>query len=290
MPELNDFISQCDFTGAMTLLDFQLRTGEGDGRTLEWLAYAAFHNGDYKRALDSYDELLAAKAAARDGPEGAYGGAPGGGSGAGSRSLGPSGAPASAVATGGTLSSDMLGLCRAACLYFRGNHEESETAASAAPDCPLRTRLLLHLSARLGREQSLVAYHGKLSDKAKEDSLSKAAMHYQRAHYQEATDIYKRLLLDARDDAALHAYIAACYYRLDYYDVSLEILGVYLQARPYSPSAINLKACNHFKLYNGKAAEAELKALAGAWRGCRWDYTVRVRAVPSPIRFQPRLT
>jgi intraflagellar transport protein 56 len=50
-----------------------------------------------------------------------------------------------------------------------------------------------------------------------------------------------------------------CYYKLDYYDVSLEILAVYLQAHPDSSTAINLKACNHFRLYNGKAAEAELK-------------------------------
>jgi intraflagellar transport protein 56 len=50
-----------------------------------------------------------------------------------------------------------------------------------------------------------------------------------------------------------------CYYKLDYYDVSLEILAVYLQAYPDSPTAVNLKACNHFRLYNGKAAEAELK-------------------------------
>lgn len=28
-----------------------------------------------------------------------------------------------------------------------------------------------------------------------------------------------------------------------------------------SATAINLKACNHFRLYNGKAAETELKAL-----------------------------
>jgi intraflagellar transport protein 56 len=26
--------------------------------------------------------------------------------------------------------------------------------------------------------------------------------------------------------------------------------------------AVNLKACNHFRLYNGRAAEAELKVLA----------------------------
>jgi intraflagellar transport protein 56 len=52
-----------------------------------------------------------------------------------------------------------------------------------------------------------------------------------------------------------------CYYKLDYYDVSLEILAVYLQAHPDSAIGVNLKACNHFRLYNGKAAETELKVL-----------------------------
>ena len=56
-----------------------------------------------------------------------------------------------------------------------------------------------------------------------------------------------------------HRYVAMCYYKLDYYDVSLEILAVYLSAHPDSAIAINLKACNHFRLYNGKAAEGELK-------------------------------
>ena len=36
---------------------------------------------------------------------------------------------------------------------------------------------------------------------------------------------------------------------------------VYLQHYPDSVTAINLKACNHFRLYNGKAAEAELAVL-----------------------------
>ena len=49
--------------------------------------------------------------------------------------------------------------------------------------------------------------------------------------------------------------------QLDYYDVSLEILSVYLQKYADSIVAMNLKACNHFRLYNGKAAEAELKPL-----------------------------
>lgn len=38
-------------------------------------------------------------------------------------------------------------------------------------------------------------------------------------------------------------------------------MAVYLQQYPDSAIALNLKACNHYRLYNGKAAEAELKAL-----------------------------
>lgn len=64
---------------------------------------------------------------------------------------------------------------------------------------------------------------------------------------QEATDIYKRLLLEKRDYLALNVYVALCYCKLDYYDVSLEILGVYLNAFPDSALAINLKSCNHFR-------------------------------------------
>jgi hypothetical protein len=37
---------------------------------------------------------------------------------------------------------------------------------------------------------------------------------------QEATDIYKRLLLEHRDFLALNVFVALCYARLDYFDVS----------------------------------------------------------------------
>ena len=40
---------------------------------------------------------------------------------------------------------------------------------------------------------------------------------------QEATDIYKRLLLENREYMALNVYVALCYCKLDYYDVSLEV-------------------------------------------------------------------
>lgn len=40
-------------------------------------------------------------------------------------------------------------------------------------------------------------YHKQLADVI-EDQLSLASIHYLRAHYQEAIDIYKRILLDNR--------------------------------------------------------------------------------------------
>jgi len=52
-----------------------------------------------------------------------------------------------------------------------------------------------------------------------------------------------------------------CYYKLDYYDVAQEVLQVYLQKYPDSTIAINLKACNHFRLYDGNAAQVEMKQL-----------------------------
>lgn len=47
---------------------------------------------------------------------------------------------------------------------------------------------------------------------------------------------------------------------MDYYDVSLEILQSYLTQQPTSVIATNLKACNQFQLYSGKAAEDVLKS------------------------------
>lgn len=136
-----------------------------------------------------------------------------------------------------------------------------EHSTQRAPEHALKNRLLFHVAHKVDDQDKLMMRHQELTD-TNEDQLSLAAIHYLRSHFQEATDIYKRLLLESRDDLALNVYVAMCYYKLDYYDVSLEILAVYLQAHPDSAIAVNLKACNHFRLYNGKAAEAELKVLA----------------------------
>ena len=58
-----------------------------------------------------------------------------------------------------------------------------------------------------------------------------------------------------RELLALNVYLAMCYHRLDYYDVSQEVLASYVQTHLDSTIAINLKACNYYRLFNGKAAE-----------------------------------
>lgn len=156
---------------------------------------------------------------------------------------------------------DEVYLYQACCYFYQQMYEEAEKAADMGPPSELKTRLLFNIAHRTGDEEKLMKYHHNLKDR-KADQLSLAAVHYLRSHHQEATDIYKRLLLENRDDLAINVYVAMCYYKLDYYDVSLEILTVYLQAHPESALGVNLKACNHFRLYNGKAAEAELKVLA----------------------------
>uniref|UniRef100_A0A8C6JX90 Intraflagellar transport protein 56 n=2 Tax=Melopsittacus undulatus TaxID=13146 RepID=A0A8C6JX90_MELUD len=148
-----------------------------------------------------------------------------------------------------------------ACTYFfLGMYTQAEQAALKAPKSRLQNRLLFHLAHKFSDEKKLMSSHQNLQD-ITEDQLSLASIHYMRSHYQEAIDIYKRILLDNREYLALNVYVALCYYKLDYYDVSQEVLAVYLQQVPDSTIALNLKACNHFRLYNGKAAEAELKNL-----------------------------
>ena len=138
----------------------------------------------------------------------------------------------------------------AVCYFYLGMYTESEKMAEKADKARLKTRLMFHLSHKFSDEKKLMKYHGELEDII-EDQLSLASIHYLRSHYQEAIDIYKRILLDNREYLALNVYVALCYYKLDYYDVSQEVLAVYLQHYPDSAIAINLKACNHFRYNTG---------------------------------------
>lgn len=220
-PDLQEFLNNCDYLGAITLLEFERKAREERPHLLTWLAYAYFHNGDYKKAIDTYDDALKKE---NDRNMHAY---------------------------------------KACCLYALQQYQEAEEEAAKAPDNSLKIRLLFHTAHKRNDESAMMSHHQALSD-SREDQLGLAAIQYLRSHFQEATDIYKRLLVDEREHAALNVYIAFCYYKLDYYDVSLEILQSYLTSYPHSITAVNLKSCTHYQLYNGKAAEAELKVLSSA--------------------------
>ncbi|KAH7699620.1 tetratricopeptide repeat protein 26-like protein, partial [Aphelenchoides avenae] len=145
-------------------------------------------------------------------------------------------------------------------LFFLAMYEDARKSAEKCPKSPLQNRLLFHVSHKLNDEKKLMLHHSQLKDTI-EDQLCLASIHYLRSHYQQAIDIYKKMLLKHKNFLALTVYLALCYYKLDYYDVSMEVLEPYLAEFPDSPISVNLKACNHYRLYNNKAAENELKAL-----------------------------
>ena len=53
-----------------------------------------------------------------------------------------------------------------------------------------------------------MVHHRALEYEVTEDQLALAAMHYLRAHYQEAADIYKNIFKNNRKYVALNVYIA----------------------------------------------------------------------------------
>lgn len=155
---------------------------------------------------------------------------------------------------------------KACCHYALCNYEEAKRECVKGTETPLFNRLMFHISHKKNDEKNLMNFHHKLQENT-HDQLCLAAIHYLRSHYEEAVEIYKKLLLENRENLALNVYVALCYYKMDYYDVSMEILSSYLTLNPTSVVGVNLKACNQFQLYNGKAAEQEYKVLQQHYEG-----------------------
>uniref|UniRef100_A0A8R1TIZ8 TPR_REGION domain-containing protein n=1 Tax=Onchocerca volvulus TaxID=6282 RepID=A0A8R1TIZ8_ONCVO len=219
IPELDEFLLKHDYIGAMSLIQFQSKDGNIDDMTELWLGHCAFHAGEYRKAISTYEKMLVKKNCSSE-----------------------------------------INVYIACCLFFLGMYAEAKQYAEKGPKNALQNRLLFHLAYRLKDEKQLMLNHNNLQDIV-QDQLSLAAMHYLRSHYQEAIDIYKKILGSKKNFIALNVYLALCYYKLDYYDDSLEVLQIYLNENPYSAVAINLRACNHYKLYNGKTAAKELQKL-----------------------------
>lgn len=196
VPELKDFLDRRDYIGAITLLEFNKSAGQPLEDSEMWLGFCFCHLGESRKALEVYTAL----------------------------SQEPGCDPNCFT-------------YMAVCYFMLGMYKEADATAKRGPDSPLQNRLLFHLSHKFGDESQLMAYHQNLQDVI-EDQLTLASIHYvsrtnklrfslhpslrflavmlltsapmqMRSHYQEAIDIYKRILLEHREYLALNVYIVS---------------------------------------------------------------------------------
>lgn len=184
---LEDFISGRDYVGALTFLEFQPQ----DRSTVDnylWRGYCAFHNQEYSKAQDIYIELLS----------GNYDNTP-----------------------------DEVPLFLA-CVYSRSHmYKEAWEATQEGPDCDLKDRLiffLMHYKSDEGwvgkndigdKDSSIESYRQMLGKGPPENLLCLAAMKYTYdQQYQNAIDIYKKVVSENREYITLNFYIAMCYFKM----------------------------------------------------------------------------
>jgi len=232
---IESYIEATDFSGALAILESRRRNGASDLQTTLWIAYCHAHLGDHKAALDEYMQLYE-KGSSSSGQVPAF-----------------------------------VGILVAVCHFMLGQYEDSKDmvlkcrAKSDEEHVKLATRILFHTSHKLNAPNELMENHAVLEDNIK-DQMALASMHYMRGHYQEALTIYKNYLKSNSGNQvnflALNVYVALCYYKMDFYDVSQEVLQVYLDENPDSAIACNLKACNYYRLFSAKHAEQEIRRIS----------------------------
>ena len=171
---LDNFVEKRDFSGALAFLNFSKDTDLSDVRHLLWKGYSAFHLGSYEEAQEFFIELLS-----------------------GDHEAVP----------------DEVVLYLACVYYYLHMYSEAAEAAQDGPDCSLKYRILYHVAQKLRDEKSAIAHRQKMRE-GREDQLSYAAMMYLRRQFQDAADIYKRLLVEDRENLALNLYVAMCYFKM----------------------------------------------------------------------------
>lgn len=275
---VSDYLKKRDYVGAITVLEFEQEDDYSNNNNKEnveqslCIAFCAFQLGNFEKAQSIYMDLLASISN--------------------SNNLLDDEENDSQEDNNHIILESLLylNLC---CVYFHmGMLDEAfECMNLIKTDClnvdsnDLKDRLLLHLHIAQSHTQQLQSRHDKNQDDSSrlkieklseklintknssdpsdkhlftENLLSVAAMHYHHNEYQKAIDIYKSILTNHSEYKALYVYIAMCYFQMDYYDVSIELLSSYDDSSDNSLLALNLKACNQYRLYNGDTAKMEL--------------------------------
>ena len=150
-----------------------------------------------------------------------------------------------------------LNLYIASCQFYNQDYEKARASAEKGPSGDFRTRLLFHIAHQLQDEQQLFQAHSQLVG-TMENQLCLAAIHYLRANYSDAIEIYRRILQQNPTFLALNVYIAMCEFKLDHFDESNESVDQYLAVNSDSAVGLNLKACDYLRLFDAEIAESQL--------------------------------
>ena len=129
----------------------------------------------------------------------------------------------------------------ACCLYALTKYKEGLEEAKKGVPSELNNRVRFHLAFKLGDGNEVLETHQKLNQNSIPDELSLAALHYLKNEQEEAIDIYKKIFMDKKYDA-LNIYLAMCYYKLEFFDIALDLVNHYLSIHNDSIVANNLKA------------------------------------------------
>lgn len=159
-----------------------------------------------------------------------------------------------------------LHLYKALCLYAQSSFDEARGELQKFSEGPLANRLAYVLAQKRKDDASLMAAHKNLSESVP-DQLAMAAVHFLRAHYDDSVEIYKRVLQQNKKNLAVHVYLAICYYRQDYFEMSIDSVRTYLNSQPDSVFATSLLACNLFQTQSGEDAEREIRKLEKKYEG-----------------------
>ena len=119
----------------------------------------------------------------------------------------------------------------------------------------LNNRVRFHSAFKLSDGNEVLEAHQKLNQNSVPNELSLAALHYLKNEQEEAIEIYKKIFMDKKYDA-LNIYLTMCYYKLEYYDIALDLVNHYLSIHNDSIIANNLKASIEYSSTgNEKAAK-----------------------------------
>ena len=151
----------------------------------------------------------------------------------------------------------ILNLYISSCHFYNRDYELAREFAEKGSSCDFRTRLIFHIAHQTADEQQLFQAHSQLVG-TMENQLSLAAIHYLRANYSDAIDIYTRLLQQHPDFLALHVYVAMCQFKLDQFDESNASVDQYLEVNSDSAVGLNVKACAYLRLFDPEIAESQL--------------------------------